>query len=103
VSTSGREQANDRPVNDDYRQGLHIGGEGSVPETSASRTIAAAFVELAVPFAKGWEGTLAARYDKYSDFGSTFNPKASLRWQPTKSILVRAAAGTASALRRCGT
>jgi iron complex outermembrane receptor protein len=89
-----REQANDKPVNDEYRQGLHIGGEGSVPETNASRNVFAVFSELSLPFAKGWEGTLAARYDKYSDFGSTFNPRASLRWQPDRSVLLRTSAGT---------
>ncbi|MBT9597220.1 MAG: TonB-dependent receptor [Vitreoscilla sp.] len=89
-----REQADDKPVNDDYRQGLHIGGEGSVPATKASRNAYAVFSELVMPFAKGVEATLAARYDHYSDFGSTFNPRASVRWQPTKEVVIRASAGT---------
>jgi iron complex outermembrane receptor protein len=88
------EAANDRPVNDDYRQGLHVGGEGSVPETSASRNVIALFGELNAPFAKGWEASVAARFDRYSDFGSTFNPRASLRWQPAKTLLLRTSAGT---------
>lgn len=89
-----QEKADDQPINADYAQGLHIGGEGSVPPTSASRNVYAAFGELSLPFAKGWEGSLAARYDKYSDFGSTFNPRASLRFQATKELLLRAAVGT---------
>jgi iron complex outermembrane receptor protein len=89
-----REQANDRPVNDEYRQGLHIGGEGTVPETIASRNVVAAFGELSMPFAKGWEATLAARFDRYNDFGNTFNPRASLRWQPNREVLLRTSAGT---------
>lgn len=89
-----REQADDRPVNADYGAGLHIGGEGSVPTTVASRKVAAVFSELVMPFAKGWEATLAARYDHYSDFGSTFNPRASLRWQPAREVLMRASMGT---------
>lgn len=88
------EQAKDTPVNDDYRQGLHIGGEGSVPETRASRNVIAVFTEVTAPFAKGWEAGLAARYDRYNDFGSSFNPRASLRWQPAKEVLLRTAAGT---------
>ncbi|MES9940086.1 MAG: TonB-dependent receptor [Candidatus Thiodiazotropha sp. 6PLUC2] len=32
-------------------------------------------------FAKNWELTLGARYDRYSDFGGTFNPRAALVWQ----------------------
>jgi iron complex outermembrane receptor protein len=89
-----REEADDRPVNADYGQGLHIGGEGSVPATKASRNVYAVFGELVVPFVKGVEATFAARYDRYSDFGNTFNPRASIRWQPVKSVVLRASAGT---------
>jgi iron complex outermembrane receptor protein len=88
------EQADDKPVNDDYRQGLHIGGEGTVPATQASRNVAALFGEWSLPFAKGWEATLAARADHYSDFGTSVNPRASLRWQPNRTVLLRASAGT---------
>jgi iron complex outermembrane receptor protein len=89
-----KEKANDRPVNPDYELGLHIGGEGTVPHTEASRNIYAVFGELSMPFAKGWEATVAARYDKYSDFGSTVNPRAALRFQPSKELLLRASVGT---------
>lgn len=89
-----REEANDAPLNADYAAGKHIGGEGTVPKTEASRTLNAVFAELNLPFAKGWEGALAARYDSYSDFGNTFNPRATLRFQPNKEMLFRAAVGT---------
>ncbi|MEJ2619658.1 MAG: TonB-dependent receptor [Candidatus Thiodiazotropha sp.] len=32
-------------------------------------------------FAKHWDLTLGARYDRYSDFGDTFNPRLALVWQ----------------------
>ncbi len=89
-----KEKANDRPVNPDYEQGLHIGGEGTVPVTAASRSIYAVFGELSMPFATVWEATVKARYDKYSDFGGTFNPGVSLRFQPSRQLLLRASAGT---------
>jgi iron complex outermembrane recepter protein len=89
-----REKAQDVPVNEDYSIGKHIGGEGSVPATQASRSIYAAFAELNLPFAKGWEAGIAARYDHYSDFGSTFNPRATIRFQPSPQLALRAAAGT---------
>ena len=89
-----QEKADDRPLNADYAAGKHIGGEGTVPHTKASRNIKAVFAELSLPFAKGWEASLAARYDKYSDFGSSFNPRAAIRFQPSKELLFRAAAGT---------
>ena len=54
----------------------------------------AAFGELDVPIVKTLEGDVALRYDNYSDFGGTTNPKFSLRWQPTRTLLLRAAYGT---------
>jgi iron complex outermembrane recepter protein len=89
-----REKADDKPTNIEYSKGSHIGGEGSVPATSASRNISAVYGELSMPFAKGWEAALAARYDKYSDFGGSFNPRVALRFQPSKEMLLRASAGT---------
>lgn len=89
-----QEKANDRPTNAEYSKGSHIGGEGSVPATTASRNIYAVYSELAMPFAKGMELTAAARYDKYSDFGGSFNPRLALRVQPSKDLLLRASVGT---------
>jgi iron complex outermembrane recepter protein len=89
-----KEKANDRAVNPDYEQGLHIGGEGTVPNTTASRSIYAVFSELSMPFAPGWEATVKARYDHYSDFGNTFNPGVTLRFQPSRALLLRASVGT---------
>lgn len=88
------EKAEDRPTNAEYSKGSHIGGEGSVPTTLASRNVYALFTELSLPFMKGVELTGAARYDKYSDFGSSVNPRLALRVQPTKELLLRASAGT---------
>jgi iron complex outermembrane receptor protein len=89
-----KEKAEDRPTNPSYEAGLHVGGEGSVPTTTASRNIYAVFSELSMPFSKGIEATLAARYDRYSDFGGSFNPMARIRIQPSKELLLRASAGT---------
>ena len=46
-----------------------------------------------MPIARGLELQLAARYDHYSDFGDTVNPKIALRWQPVKSLLLRTSWG----------
>jgi len=54
----------------------------------------AAFAEMDVPIVKTLEGDVAIRYDHYSDFGGTTNPKFSLRWQPTRTLLVRTSYGT---------
>jgi iron complex outermembrane receptor protein len=89
-----REKADDKPTNIEYSKGSHIGGEGSVPATSASRSISAIYSELSMPVLKGFEVAVAARYDKYSDFGGSFNPRVALRYQPTKELLFRTSTGT---------
>ena len=71
-----------------------IGGAGSQLPVEASRTVQAVFTEFSLPITKDIEGTLSARYDKYSDFGNTFNPKGALRWKITPSLLVRGSVGT---------
>lgn len=38
--------------------------------------------------------SLAARYDDYSDFGSTSNPKLGITWEPTESLELRGSWGT---------
>ena len=61
---------------------------------AGDRSVQALFGELSVPFARGVEAQLAVRYDRYSDFGGTVNPKIALRWQPVRSLLLRTSWGT---------
>lgn len=64
-------------------------------DTSGRRNVKAAFGELNIPLiAKKLDMTMSARYDEYSDFGSTLNPKVSLRYQPVRQLLFRASAAT---------
>ncbi len=74
--------------------GTIAGYGGNVLDVSGSRDIWAVFGELNVPIVKTLEGTVAVRYDHYSDFGSTTNPKVSLRWQPSQRMLFRGSYGT---------
>ncbi|HQR19408.1 MAG TPA: TonB-dependent receptor [Burkholderiaceae bacterium] len=60
---------------------------------SGSRTVYSAYAELAVPIVRGLDAQLAVRFDDYSDFGSTTNPKIALRWQPLQSLVVRGSWG----------
>jgi iron complex outermembrane receptor protein len=69
------------------------GGSTKSPK-NGSRRAQSAFVELLTPLARGLEVQWAARLDHYDDFGSTVNPKASLRWQPTARWLLRASVGS---------
>lgn len=51
-------------------------------------------VEMILPITKTLEASLAGRYEKYSDYGNDFAPKAAIRWQPSKTFTLRASAGT---------
>ena len=59
-----------------------------------SRNVVAVYTELNVPIVKDFEVTGAVRYDRYSDVGSTVNPKVSFRWQPIQQVLLRGAYST---------
>ncbi|MCF8826466.1 TonB-dependent receptor plug domain-containing protein [Xanthomonas campestris] len=63
------------------------------------RNITSAFGELNVPLLKDLPGlrklslTAALRYDDYSDFGSTLNPKLGLLWEATEGLTLRGTYG----------
>jgi iron complex outermembrane receptor protein len=72
-----------------------VGGGGEIPSIpTAHRTVWAAFGETNIPVLKNLEADIAVRFDHYSDFGSTTNPKVSLRWQPARNVVLRGAYGT---------
>ncbi|HEU4627150.1 MAG TPA: TonB-dependent receptor [Steroidobacteraceae bacterium] len=68
-----------------------------------ARTIRSAFTELSLPIigdasdpyaVPRLELSLANRYERYSDFGSTSNPKVGIRWAPSDSLKLRTSWGT---------
>lgn len=63
-------------------------------DQSGRRSVVCVYGELNVPITKDLEVAGALRYDRYSDFGSTTNPKVSFRWQPTQRLLFRGAYST---------
>lgn len=96
------------------RLGLALGAEyryedylREVPLTAtrepADRNVRAAFAELHIPlFGKfnrrtgldRLELSIAGRYDEYSDFGSTTNPKFGVSWSPIQSLELRGSYST---------
>ena len=71
---------------------------------SASRDITALYGELfvpiigadnALPFVRRLDLSLAVRYEEYSDFGDTTNPRVGLAWEPIEGLTVRSAYSTA--------
>lgn len=71
-----------------------IGLGSAISPVAAKRTVSALFAEANVPVLKNLEGTLAIREDDYSDFGKTFNWKASARYQPIAQAVLRGSYGT---------
>ncbi|HVO05643.1 MAG TPA: TonB-dependent receptor [Burkholderiaceae bacterium] len=66
---------------------------GNLLVTDQARNVEAAFGELNMPLAKGLEVNAALRFDHYQGVGSSTTPKASARWQPVPSLLLRGAVG----------
>ncbi|MBU2280670.1 MAG: TonB-dependent receptor [Gammaproteobacteria bacterium] len=63
-------------------------------KAKADRDQAAVFAELFVPLTTELDLQLAGRFDKYDDFGSSFNPKIGLTWRPTDNLVFRGSAAT---------
>lgn len=69
----------------------------------ANRRNYGVFTELALPIVSSANAlpgireldvSVAARYDRYSDFGGTTNPKYGINWSPVRSLKFRASYGT---------
>ncbi|SFM57662.1 TonB-dependent receptor [Rugamonas rubra] len=54
-----------------------------------TRDVAAVFAEFNAPVVKDLNVNVAGRADHYSDFGSAFSPKASVRYQAAQWLLLR--------------
>ena len=67
---------------------------GSRP-ASLTQDVHALFAEVRAPLSDRLEVTVAARYEGYGgSIGSTFNPKGSIRWEPTDWLVLRGSVGT---------
>lgn len=80
---------------------------GRTPTTvvpiDADRRVLAAFAEVAAPLVgadnsvagiERLDLSAAVRAERYSDFGTTINPKIGLAWQPVAGLTLRASAGS---------
>ena len=61
---------------------------------SGDRNVAAFSAEMILPVSKALEVQLAARYDRYSDFGGTFNPKIGFLFKPVSNVFARGSYNT---------
>ncbi len=85
------EDVSDVP-DDQFQRGLIFGTESV--SAKGSRDHWATYAELSLPLLEALEMQLALRYDDYSDFGSSTNPKVGIRWNPQDTLALRASWGT---------
>lgn len=78
------------------------GAQTGAPDTY-SRNVQSLYGELFVPVVgeqnampgiRSFDVSIAARYDKYSDVGSTTNPKIGINWRPVEDLKIRGSYGT---------
>ena len=95
VGAEGRREKFTSAANFDYASKV-VASTGVDPNSlnEGSRNVYAAYAELNVPVISTLDVTAAVRFDKYSDFGNTTNPKLGFRWQPAKAVLVRGSFST---------
>ncbi|MDB5791959.1 MAG: hypothetical protein JWQ80_1983 [Massilia sp.] len=67
-------------------------GGNAFPVTGA-RNVGSVYAEMSIPIIRKLDADVAVRYDSYQGVGHTVNPKASLRWQPTDTLMLRSAVG----------
>jgi iron complex outermembrane receptor protein len=65
-----------------------------LPNQQGSRTVSSFFTEFVMYPLDSVELQMAGRYDGYSDWGGTFNPKISVGYRPSRKVLLRSSWGT---------
>lgn len=93
VGTEYREESIRDDPDEQFLRGEIFGTESTI--ASGSRDSTSLFAELAVPFTEEFEVQLAVRYEDYSDFGTTTDPKVSFLWTPLDTLSIRGSYGTA--------
>ena len=80
-----------------------LDGTSAVYQRPVERDVNAIYAEASIPVVSssnrfsGVESldlSLAGRYEEYSDFGSTFNPKVGVSWRPVGGLNIRGTWGT---------
>ncbi len=72
--------------------GQILGSAGN--SAGGDRRVGSLYGEVLLPLTKTFEAQVAARYERYSDYGSDFSPKVSFRWNVMPNLLLRGSVGT---------
>jgi iron complex outermembrane recepter protein len=88
-----REQQSDSP-SPILQSGQLLGFATTNLPFSTKRNVTSGYGEINLPITSTLEAQLAVRSERYSDFGSSTNPKFGLRFQPVSFLALRASGGT---------
>lgn len=69
---------------------LHLDYDRNVKSAYAEVLVPLVSPEMEIPFARRVDVNLSGRYDKYSDFGSTTNPRVAANWEVIEGLRLRA-------------
>jgi iron complex outermembrane receptor protein len=94
LGTEARYEHLENSYSAEFTSGDILGNGGDAQSVVGSRSAEAVFAEARIPLHTGWESQFAVRYDHYSDFGGTVNPKIALSWKPAPILLLRGSWGT---------
>jgi iron complex outermembrane receptor protein len=93
AGVEGRKEKYDYTPSTAIETGDIAGYGGNFLPVDKSRNVGAVYSEINVPIIKNLEADGAVRYDHYEGVGGSFNPKASMRYQPIPQILLRGSYG----------
>ena len=77
---------------DSLSEAGQVGGSAG-NSAGGGRNLKSAYFEALFPVKEGLEFTIAGRYDNYSDYGSDFSPKVSVKYDATDNLVLRASYG----------
>ncbi|MFQ3207637.1 MAG: iron complex outermembrane receptor protein [Glaciecola sp.] len=93
VKAEYREEAISDNPDDQFLRGEVFGTEAT--QANGSRDSKSLSAEVSVPVLENLELQFAVRYEDYSDFGTTTDPKISFLWAPLDNLSFRGSYGTA--------
>ncbi|MCB2182958.1 MAG: TonB-dependent receptor [Desulfobulbaceae bacterium] len=80
---------------DPFGQMVHVTDSDYIFNSDANRHLFYGLIQDEWALARGWELTAGVRYDEYSDFGSTVNPRAALVWETRYDLITKLLYGRA--------
>lgn len=93
IGAEYREESIADNPDDQFLRGEVFGTEAT--QANGQRDSTSIFTELAIPATDDLEIQIALRYEDYSDFGTTTDPKLSFIWSPMENLSLRGSWGTA--------